>query len=69
MNVSHNHRANALYIELAEGEFSYSEMWPDGAPEAAEVMVVVDFDGGGRALGVEVLLPGHSGEPREEVEE
>ncbi len=56
--VEHDRQANALYVTLAEGTFDHSEMWPEGAPEASDVMVVVDFDGDGRALGVEVLLPG-----------
>ncbi len=56
--VEHDREANALYVKLAEGAFDHSEMWPEGAPEAYELMVIVDFDGDGRALGVEVLLPG-----------
>lgn len=66
--VDHDQEANALYVKLSEGAFDHSEMWPEGAPEASDVMVIVDFDADGRALGVEVLLPGAAAVPEAEDE-
>ncbi len=56
--VEQDREANALYVTLSEGEPVYAEVWPEGTLEGSDVMVIVPFDAEGRALGVEVLLPG-----------